>query len=258
MNRTFFILSLFALLTPLTSFAVAPDGVVIVDTPSGGGIVNGASFGMLGKANRSYLCAISVGGSDYTLSTSILTPSGATITGIQPNSSSEATAYLDKLIGADAADLNSVNNLLFFVAPSGAAESGKYTFTIGINSGTASSFSASCVETSILCDFNTNLDQYNFLEITSKGKKTGAAKLRLIKADGSEAEMSSTLSLPAGLRRDFDIHSLAGTNSYGTLIIQAIGFAPLFDGFTDVKVSTYKNGEMRSSVVCQTYRAFIS
>lgn len=256
MNRTSIVFFLVALFAPLTSFAVAPDGIVIVDTPSGGGIVNGANFGMLGKANRSYLCAISVGGSDYTLSPSIQTPSGATITGTQPTSSSEATAYLDKLLGADAADVNSINNLIFFVAPSGAAESGKYTFTIGINSGSASSFSASCIETSVLCDFNTNLEQYNFLEITSKGKKAGVAKLRLVKADGSETAMSGTISLPAGLRRDFDIHSLAGANSYGTLIIQALGFAPTLDGFTDMKMSTYKNGEMRSSVVCQSYRTF--
>ncbi len=258
MNRTSFAFFLLTLLTPLTAFAIAADGVVIVDAPTGGGIVNGASFGMLGKANRSYLCAISVGGSDYTLSTSIQTPSGATITGVQPSSSSEATAYLDKFLGADLADVNPINNLLFFVAPSGAAESGKYSFTIGINSGTASSFSASCIETSILCDFNTNLAQNNFLEVTSKGKKAGVAKLRIIKSDGSETPVSGTLTFPAGLRRDVDIHTPAGPNSYGTLIIQAIDFAPALDGFTDVKMSTYKDGEMRSSVQCQTYRLFVT
>ena len=257
MTRNTFAFFLLALFAPLTAFANGGDGILIVDAPTGAGIVNGASFGMLGKANRSYLCAISVGGSDYTLSTSIQTPSGATIAGVQPISSSEATGYLNKLLGADAADVNSINNLVFFVAPSGAAEYGKYSFTIGINSGAASSFSASCIETSILCDFNTNLAQNNFLEVTSLGKKAGVAQLRLIKADGSETAAGSTLTFPAGLRRDVDIHSLAGANTYGTLIIQAINFAPTLDGFADIKMSTYKNDELRSSVQCQSYSIFV-
>lgn len=242
------------LASPQIALANIASGVPIVDQPTGGGIANGATFGMVGKPNHSYLCAVSVTGADYGLSLSVLSPGGSTLTGVRAGSSTEATRYLTSLAGVGGADVDARDNLVFFVAPSGAAEYGKYTLSIAVNSGTPTGLSADCIDTSIVCDFNTYLQQSNYLEATNLGPKTGRARLHLISADARETPGNNTFVFAAGLRQDIDIHTLAGPNSYGTIIFQSLDFAPSLDGWPIPNMSTYANGQLRSTVQCTMQR----
>ena len=253
MNRRIFTLSLLLILLPAAAFADIGSSVLIVDAPPLPSLVNGSTFGMVGKANRSYVCAIRVEGTSYSLSSSIQTPSGATINGVRTPSDAAANRYLQRFVGTSMSDVTPNNNLLLFVAPGGAAEYGKYTLTIGISSGTPNVFSVNCVETSIQCDANTFLGQTNFIEVTNFGTAPGTARLKFVSFDGSERLAPTTVRFPAGRRRDIETTGLVGANNYGTVILQAIDFVPTVDGYSSVRTSTYKDGQPVSSLDCESF-----
>jgi hypothetical protein len=244
-------LAALAVFIPGISFAQSGSFAPVLGTDEMG-ISNGDTFEMLGKANRSYLCGLEIGSDvNSSLVTNIISPSGANITGSLPVSETEAIRY-GSFFGIDVrGDTNFRNNLVFFTAPNGSTETGKYTLTVSISSGTPSSYNLRCIETSVTCGFNTFVNDFNFLEVTSVGYVSGVADVTTVDFDGVKNTTSSA-NFAANSRVDIDIHSLAGPSKFGTIFIQPKNFVPIYDAFTNPKVSFYKNGALTSSVGCDT------
>jgi hypothetical protein len=244
------LLVLFLLLVTNSAFAQRLEYATISEQPQM--TADGVTFKMLGKANYSYLCSISIySGSGGSLSTSILPPSGAGIIGSRPTTAEDARRYLDRLSGVPENDSNLRDNLVFFIAPGGSENFGEYQLTIGTDENSGNMPSVTCVSTTTVCAFNTVVNEFNFLEVTSFGKVDGVAQLRTLNFDGTLNNTTSPAIFPANGRRDFDIHSLAGPGAFGALFVQAINFVPNIDSFGSPKVSTYKNGELTSSLSCE-------
>lgn len=248
------LIGLFSLFLPAAATA---DGGLFVPigeypgVPNGQTITDGATFGMAGQGNRSYLCGVGIGGSAASLSTTIISPSGATITGTRTSSPTAAKRYVNSLSGYDASDTDLIDNVVFFTTPSGANESGKYTLTIGVSNGPGSYFSAGCRETSILCEFNTFVNDANFLEVTNMSTFPMNARMRLEAFSGQEFAPTGVLTVQPAARTDYDLHSIVGANNYGFLLIHPIDFDVIIDGIPAPKVSTYRNGTLTSSVSCE-------
>jgi hypothetical protein len=243
------------LLVGIPSIALAQRASVF-DVPRDENLVNGATFSLIAKANRSYVCGIAprsfIGGDpNVFLVTTVTSSSGASIAGTLPASESDAIRYGNFLgISLTPSEAIQRNNLVFFTAPNGETETGTYKLTIGISGETeVTNLSVECAETSIVCNFNTFANEFNFLEVTSLGTRNVTAKLSTLDFNG-ELTTSDTKVFPAGLRGDFDIHSLAGSSKFGSLFIQPINSVPLIDGFANPKVSFYQDGELTSSVPC--------
>lgn len=105
-------------------------------------------------------------------------------------------------------------------------ESGEHTITIlfgpeGETTSTSCRFS--CLETTLYGSFNTVLNEYNFLELTNTANSTINVKIRVVGSDGTVLVDNSPKTLGAGIRTDFDLHSLVGAGDYGSVVVMHDG-----------------------------------
>lgn len=231
-------------------FSFAP----VVDVPTGSGIVDGATFGMIGKAGHSYLCGIRGDTGELSISGALQDPGSQSINGVRP-ATSQALRYNQRILGTEMTDSNASNNYLYFIAPTGAAASGKYQLTINISGAAPSYVYATCVDTTVICQFNTYVNDANFLEVTNLGQQPGRVKLLINSANGSSSAAPNTITFPAGLRRDVDIHSLVGPQNYGSIFLQFIDSDTIEFRVTP-RVSNYQNGTLRESIRCESSSFF--
>ncbi len=75
-----------------------------------------------------------------------------------------------------------------------------------------------CTETTLYGGYNTNANPFNFLELTNTTSGTITARVRGFNFDGT-ATVNTSVSIAPGTRFDIDIHTAAGANKYGSLIV---------------------------------------
>ena len=95
---------------------------------------------------------------------------------------------------------------------------------IGADNALSADYEAQCVETTMFGGFNTSVTDFNFLEIRNTlNRATDASETITVRIDATNVVNNSvvfnsaTLSLPAGSRRDIDIHSVAGPRAFGPI-----------------------------------------
>ena len=81
----------------------------------------------------------------------------------------------------------------------------------------------SCVETSIYGGFNTNVSEYNFLELTNTTNSAISVKIRALSSEGTVVIDNSTATIEPGVRKDIDLHSLVGAGKYGSVVVMHDG-----------------------------------
>ena len=193
--------------------ALAADYLVTLGNSSGSteNIVVGAGDRILVDfaASRSYYCeAIPVAtDTDLDLSTSVERLDGAgntaeTLTGREIGS-------VPAPITADVGD--SGDNRISLIPTT----TGRYRFTLASTRGGGESAKLRCFATTLFAPFNTTVNEFNFLELTNIGNATCNVFVSIVDQAGVAISTNIAGSVPAGQRRDFDIHSSAGPNRFG-------------------------------------------
>jgi len=101
--------------------------------------------------------------------------------------------------------------------------------------GDGESVRVSCDKTTIAGNFNTNAVDFNFLECTNRSNASVDIKINARNnagttvIDGSDSSNQDTLT--AGLRKDFDIHTAAGTAQFGPVWVTHDGPKNAIDCF---------------------------
>lgn len=92
-----------------------------------------------------------------------------------------------------------------------------------------------CYETTLFGGFNTNVNDFNFLELTNIGNATITARVSAIEFDDTVALNNAEFAVPAGQRVDVSLHDFAGMNKFG--FVRVTHDAPL--GTLNGAVSQY-------------------
>ncbi len=75
-----------------------------------------------------------------------------------------------------------------------------------------------CIETTVYGGYNTNANPYNFLELTNITGFPITGRVRGFNYDGTPT-LNTTFTIAANTRFDIDVHTAAGANKYGALIV---------------------------------------
>ena len=165
------------------------------------------------EANRSYTCGIESGSDPDEVSLLLYTPSFAV-----PDPTTDAYSSIGDVtprIGSGALSLSNINNRKT-ITPSA---SGTYHLAL-VNDSFVTSYSVklNCMETTLYGGYNTNANPFNFLELINITNSTVTGRIRGFNFDGT-ATIDRAFSISANSRQDFDLHTPAGANKYGSLII---------------------------------------
>ncbi len=80
-----------------------------------------------------------------------------------------------------------------------------------------------CIETTLFGGYNTNVTDFNFLEITNVGNGADPngvnAWVTVVDLNGSILVEGQQYAIAPGTRKDIDIHSIVGPGKYGTIAI---------------------------------------
>lgn len=200
------------------------------------------------NGSSSYSCYVSDAGS-YSLSLSILGPSGETIAALNPAADQRAFDSVLKS-SKDFGDSNLNDNVIAFNTTVGAAGFGSYTITMqSVDAMSANPYLA-CVANSVVCSFNTYLNDAVYLEVTNTGSKTASVPFLSVDSDGTVVQSGVTVS--AGLREDFFIRQILGSSKYGTVVIRPKIAASRFGEGVRARVSQYRNGVLQSTELCSS------
>lgn len=139
-------------------------------------------------------------------------------------------------------DSGDTNNNRISIIPSGTGTqvAGGYTLEVANNtasSGTSVSAKArvDCVETTLYGGYNTNVNDFNFLEITNTTNSTISGSITATNSDGTVVINKQPFSVQSNRRADVDIHTPAGANKFG--LIQIVHNGPY--GALQAYVSQY-------------------
>ncbi len=95
----------------------------------------------------------------------------------------------------------------------------RFRLTVDDALGASESVRVRCLDTTLYSGFNTNVNDFNFLELTNTTNATVSGKVYAITADGTTAINGSSFSVSASRRLDVDLHTPAGANKYGLVIV---------------------------------------
>ena len=115
------------------------------------------------------------------------------------------------------------------------ATSGVYSLRITNDLFVVNAIKVRCSETTLYGGFNTNANPFNFLELTNLTSASISGRIIAYNFDGSEA-LNTGFTLQSNRRFDTDIHSAAGANKYGAIVVTHDG--PL--GAIEGNVSQYR------------------
>ncbi|MFN8389551.1 MAG: hypothetical protein U0136_04610 [Bdellovibrionota bacterium] len=87
-----------------------------------------------------------------------------------------------------------------------------------------------CLDTTLYGGFNTNVNDFNFLELTNVSNAQITAKVTAINYDGTVAINGQSVVIDPTRRLDVDIHTPAGANKYGMIIVTHNGPAGALKG----------------------------
>lgn len=231
----------------LFSVLIAGGGLAVADVPGFGnngdsqitsiGASSSRSDDIYVEVNRSYECTVLSNNTSDTLTLLFVDGSGNAL---------DATANKIRSIG---------NVTPQILSESGAANNRlsiqpvlPYTSTTRLRttniSGSTISTERVCLETTLYGGYNTNANPYNFLELTNITNASVTAKVRGYNFDGT-ATVNSTVTIGPNSRFDVDIHSAAGQNKYGILIVThdgpygaLIGYVSQYTGTPESLIQT--------------------
>ena len=218
-------------LSPALAFAlpairpITPPGQVIMS------FVDGTSINVYMEENRSYACTLL----EYY-------PDETSEIAFSPTAQSTSGQLEGTLIG-DVTPVNTAGtpgnikaSRISFIPTASANYTLSVTSAIDMTSMSVSGGSVVCAETSLYGGFNTNVNEYNFLELANTTNAAIHIKIRALASDGTVLIDNQAATIGANVRRDFDLHSLVGSSKYGTVVIMHDG--PL--GALKGSVSQYK------------------
>jgi hypothetical protein len=196
-------------------------------------VSTGDEIGSSFEANQSYCCTM------YPDSTSSLAGFSETL---KDGNDNDVAGFLRGDVAPAVAvdpttDTNAQDNRVCVIT----SEAGSYKASIATASGGGVSVTARCEKTSLSGGFNTNGTPFNFLEcqnLSSTERKVHIFAFDYagnILVNGNSAGNQFTIS--AGVRRDFDIHSLVGPNVFGEIRVVQDGPA----GALDCRLSRYES-----------------
>jgi len=119
--------------------------------------------------------------------------------------------------------------------------SGRYGLTIFNDNPAGTPAKVTCVETTLYGSYNTNVNDFNFLELSNLTNSTITGTITAINWDGSKVINKQYFEVDSNNRVDFDLHSSVGSNRYGMLIVTHDGPHGALQGY----VSQYR-GEAAS------------
>lgn len=225
-------------LAGLSNVAVAQSGDVLVhvnrrgatiDRQRTGALGNPARFSVYLEADRSYECA---GYANNTSNTGGDPEFNIDINNIVDGSSNtlligeQVTATGGRFPQVNAAD-GTVRNVGRVSLRPQTSDRYYIPFAVNIdgggnwsNGGTGDLLAwVECYETTLYGSFNTFVNDFNFLELTNTSSSTVTGNIRILNSDATVIVSNQSFSVEAGRRFDFDIHTLAGSQKYGTVIV---------------------------------------
>ena len=97
--------------------------------------------------------------------------------------------------------------------------SNRFSITVDDAEGGGESVRVRCFDTTLHSGFNTNVNDFNFLELTNVTNATVTGKVTAITADGTTVINGAGFSISAQRRADIDLHTPAGADKYGLVIV---------------------------------------
>lgn len=76
-----------------------------------------------------------------------------------------------------------------------------------------------CWDTTLYGGFNTNVNDFNFLELTNVSNAQITGRIYAITSDGTTAINGASFTVEANRRLDIDVHTPAGADKYGLVIV---------------------------------------
>ncbi len=104
-----------------------------------------------------------------------------------------------------------------------------------------------CMETSLYGGYNTNASPFNFLELLNTTNGTIAGTVRGFNYNGTQT-VNTGFSIGPNLRYDIDIHTAAGPNKYGMLIVTHDGPYGALQGFVSQYISSSGQLQLQATV----------
>ena len=105
-----------------------------------------------------------------------------------------------------------------------------------------------CWDTTLYGGFNTNVNDFNFLELTNVSNATISGKIYAITSDGTTAINGATFSVAANRRSDIDLHTPAGSDKYGLVIVAHDGPNDSLKGFVSQYQGPISNFSLMTSL----------
>lgn len=177
------------------------------------------------EAGRSYACTAAPRSSvsEFDFSTNIIDPSATRVARKCGNISPVVTTPTATDSGFD-------DNRLCFTA----LESGIHTITVETAVGGGEVVRIECLETTLFGGYNTNVNDFNFLELENTTGATITAKVTAKTNSGTTVIDAQEVEIDAGERADVDIHQAAGTDVFGPIIVTHDGPLGALQGRTSL------------------------
>lgn len=212
------VLSMFALLLALTSPAYAVERLLSIGNnagdvnPSGQGITvnTGDTFLIDLGADRSYACEgfASDIDSNFDWSTAVVGTTGS--------EEAVTATTAGNIVPIVAGETGGTADNRIVLTPS---TTDRFRITVASAKGSGEVVKIRCLATTLFGGFNTNTNDYNFLELTNRGNQAFAGTITAIDYNGTVAINKAPFTVPAQRRVDIDIHTATGANRYGTIIV---------------------------------------
>lgn len=209
--------------------AFAADTLLSVghDTAAAVNVNTGDHFLIDLEAGKSYSCeAIPANpATAFDFDTTVAGTTGGT----PPSITARESGTLSPQVTGESGD--SADNRLSFLVTT----ADRYQLTVATAAGGGEDVRPRCLETTLYGGYNTNVNDFNFLELSNITNASITGTITATNFDGTVVINGQAFTVPAGRRVDVDIHSAAGADKFG--IIKVIHDGPF--GSLQGNVSQY-------------------
>jgi len=162
------------------------------------------------ETNRSYACSAHMAEIGNNLDISSV---------IDPSAGSVIFSEIGNVTPVMLADSSNDPDNRVSITPSGSGTqvSGAYIISV-LNGGSSASVGRlDCMETTLYGGYNTNVNDFNFLEISNLTNTTITGTITAVNFDGTTVINRQAFSVSANNRADVDLHTPAGLNRFGVI-----------------------------------------
>ncbi|MCC6220613.1 MAG: hypothetical protein IT291_05145 [Deltaproteobacteria bacterium] len=234
--------ALFAFLFAFPQVVFAAGFVTMGSSPSvegGSTVSSGQVFSLQVEADRSYACTVLGDGTGTNLDLSdTLSYSGGTLTG-------RFTGNMTPVVTEEG---TLGDNRLSFTP----TVSGLHTMTLTNAESGGENAKIECQETTLYGGYNTNVSDFNFLELLNTTNDTVTALVTAINFDGTVVIDQQSVSIAANRRADVDIHTAAGANKFGLIMVSHNGPFGALQGRVSMYSGTTSSFTLDASVDLNT------